>query len=368
VSASFEDAAKKRRDALIASFPLEPLEVVLMPLSYAKAGSVSAIVKTVLSKRGTAVVDERTNTLVVKDVAQNLAAAQQLILSLDAQTPQVLIEARIVETNDQFTRQFGIQWGGDFLSASTNGNPTGLVFPSTVGVAGAATDGQTPLAGIIGAPNFAVNMPAAIGTGSGGGIGVTLGSIGGAGNLALRLSALEREGHIKIVSAPRIMTLDNTSATISTGTQIPVAVVSAAGAQTTFVEANLQLTVTPSVTQDGNIILQLNISKSEPDFANTGAAGDPSIITRDAQTELMVGDGDTTVIGGIFAHTTATGTNKVPFLADIPILGFFFRDYSEDENRNELLIFVTPRIVNREAALDSRRLNPIDSPDIFGAE
>jgi type IV pilus assembly protein PilQ len=147
-----------------------------------------------------------------------------------------------------------------------------------------------------------------------------------------------------------------------------VAVVSAAGAQTTFVEANLQLTVTPSVTQDGNIILQLNISKSEPDFANTGAAGDPSIITRDAQTELMVGDGDTTVIGGIFAHTTATGTNKVPFLADIPILGFFFRDYSEDENRNELLIFVTPRIVNREAALDSRRLNPIDSPDIFGAE
>jgi type IV pilus assembly protein PilQ len=218
VSASFEDAAKKRRDALIASFPLEPLEVVLMPLSYAKAGSVSAIVKTVLSIRGTAVVDERTNTLVVKDVAQNLAAAQQLILSLDAQTPQVLIEARIVETNDQFTRQFGIQWGGDFLSASTNGNPTGLVFPSTVGVAGAATDGQTPLAGLIGAPNFAVNMPAAIGTGSGGGIGVTLGSIGGAGNLALRLSALEREGHIKIVSAPRIMTLDNTSATISTGT------------------------------------------------------------------------------------------------------------------------------------------------------
>ena len=365
-SKEFEEAALKRREDIIASFPLEPLEVVLMPLNYANAQQVNELVKTVLSSRGTVSVDARTNTLVIKDVAQNLAAAQQLIISLDAQTPQILIEARIVETNDQFARQFGIQWGGDFLFAPANGNPTGLVFPSVVGVAGAATDAATPLAGIVGTPNFAVNLPAAIGTGSGGGLGITLGSLGGAGNLALRLSALENDGHIKIVSAPRIMTLDNVAAAISTGTSIPISVVSAAGVQTVFVEANLQLNVTPHVTQDGNVVLDLNIEKSEPDFANTGAAGDPSIIRRSARTQLLVGDGDTTVIGGIFAHTSATGTNKVPFFADIPILGFFFRDYSENENRSELLIFVTPRIVNRESSMDARRLNPIDAPDIGG--
>mgnify|MGYP001942620426 CR=1 FL=1 len=361
---TFEDAAKRRRDEIVASFPLEPLEVVLMPINYGDAEAIATLIETVLSSRGSVVVDTRTNTLVIKDVAQNLGAAQQLVLSLDTQTPQILIEARIVETNDTFSRQIGVQWGGDFLASPANGNPTGLTFPSVVGVAGAATDGQTPLGGIVGTPNFAVNLPAAVGAGQGGGIGLTLGSLGGAGNLALRLTALENEGHIKIVSAPRVLTMDNVSATISSGTSIPISVVSAAGVQTVFVEANLELQVTPHVTQDGNVSLELIIDKSEPDFANTGAAGDPSIIRRRAQTTLLVNDGDTTVIGGIFAHTSATGSNKVPFLADIPILGFFFRDFSEDENRSELLIFVTPRIVNREAALDSRRLNPIDAPDV----
>lgn len=360
----FSDEAKRRREDLVASFPLEPLEIVLMPINYGESNQIMPLVNSVLSSRGTVSNDTRTNTLIIKDVAQNLAAAQQLILSLDTQTPQVLIEARIVETNDRFTRRLGIQWGGDFLFSPANGNPTGLAFPSVLGVAGAATDGQTPTGGLVGTPNFAVNLPAPIGTGSGGGLGLTLGNLGGTANLSLRLSALEDEGQIKIVSSPKILTLDNQVAQISQGTSIPISVVSAAGVQTQFIEANLQLSVTPHVTQDGNVRLSLSISKSEPDFENTGAAGDPSIIRRDAQTQLLLGDGDTTVIGGIYSQTTGNGSSKVPFLADIPILGFFFRDYSENEIRSELLIFITPRIVNRETALESRRLNPIDAPSL----
>lgn len=359
---SFANEAARRRKELLESFPLEPLEVVLLPVNYGNATAISKLVGTVLSQRGSATVDQRTNTIVIKDVAQNLAAAQQLILSLDTQTPQILIEGRIVETNDRFTRQLGIQWGGDFLFSPANGNPTGLVFPSVLGVAGAASDGQTPTAGLAGAPNFAVNLPAPIGTGSGGGIGLTLGSVGGGANLSLRLSALEDEGQIKIISSPKILTLDNESATISQGTSIPISVVSAAGVQTQFIDANLSLNVTPHVTQDGNILMSINITKSEPDFENTGARGDPSILRRQATTRLLVGDGDTTVIGGIYSQTTGSGSSKVPFLGDIPILGYFFRDYSENELRSELLIFITPRIVNREVSLRARRLNPISSP------
>jgi type IV pilus assembly protein PilQ len=314
---SFADEAARRRKDLLDSFPLEPLEVVLLPVNYGNAQAISTLVGTVLSQRGSSSVDMRTNTIIIKDVAQNLAAAQQLILSLDTQTPQILIEGRIVETNDRFTRQLGIQWGGDFLFSPANGNPTGLVFPSIVGVAGAATDGQTPTAGLAGAPNFAVNLPAPIGTGSGGGIGFTLGSLGNGANLSLRLSALEDEGQIKIISSPKILTLDNESASISQGTSIPISVVSAAGVQTQFIEANLSLDVTPHVTQDGNILMEIRINKSEPDFENTGARGDPSILRRQANTRLLVGDGDTTVIGGIYSQTSGSGTSKVPFLGDI---------------------------------------------------
>lgn len=365
-ASQFEKEASARRQAIIDSFPLEPLEVVLMPVNYANAGGLRTLVQTVLSSRGSVEVDARTNTLIIKDVQQNLSAAQQLVLSVDTQTPQILIEGRIVETNDRYRRQIGIQWGGEFIFAAANGNPTGLAFPSSIGVAGAANDGQAPSAGLPGSPNFAVNLPAPIGTGSGGGIGIQLGSIGGGANLALRLSALEEEGAVKIISAPRILTLDNERASISQGVSIPISQVSAAGVQTQFVEARLELTVQPHVTQDGNILIDVTINKSEPDFENTGARGDPTIVRREAETRLLLGDGDTTVIGGIYTQTSGSGTSKVPFLGDIPILGWFFRDFSENELRSELLIFLTPRVVNREAALDSRRLNPISAPSVGG--
>ena len=346
------DEQRARAEARQAMLDSQPLEVFLLPINYAEAGDLTGQIQGILSPRGSVTVDERTNTLIIKDVAENLEPIRVLIESLDTQVPQVLIEARIVETNDTFQRQIGIQWGGSFGMSQQNGNPTGLIFPSTLGVAGGATDGQTPNAGVGNAnPNYAVNLPAPVGTGSGGGIGLTMGSVGGNVNLNLRLSALEEAGHARIVSAPKILTLDNNEASISQGTSIPISVVGAAGVQTVFVQAVLELVVTPHVTPDGNIQLHIQASKNEPDFQNTGARGDPTIIRRNAETELLIKDGDTTVIGGIYTRNAGTSTSAVPFLHKIPILGFFFRSNSESERRSELLIFITPRIVNRAESL-----------------
>lgn len=329
-----------------------PLSVRIVPINFAEADDVASLLEPMLSERGSIAIDERTNSLILTDFPEHLAAAQELSSQLDSQTPQILIEARIVETNDNFVRQLGIQWGGDFVADQALGNSTGLLFPSTIGIAGASTDGSAPTAGTSSSPNFAVNLPAPVGTGAGGGVGFTFGSLSGAFNLNLRLTAAEATGSVKIVSAPRIMTLDNESASISSGVSIPISVVSAAGAQTVFFDAALSLDVTPRVTPDGNIFLEVNVNKSEPDFQNTGARGDPSIIRRQAQTQLLVRDGDTTVIGGIFQRNTGFSTSSVPYFSRIPIIGPLFRNSSRTDSRNEMLVFITPRIVNRDLSID----------------
>jgi type IV pilus assembly protein PilQ len=329
---------------------LKPLRVKLISVNYASASDLLPRVRSVLSDRGKAEFDKRTNTVIVNDVIENVEAAEDIISRLDTQTPQVLIEARIVEVNTVNVRQFGIQWGGQALLSPALGNETGLRFPSVVGLRGGADDIQTPSNGTATTPNFIVNLPAQAGGGSGGVLGMTFGSIDGAFNLNVRLSALENRGTVKIVSSPKITTLDNKKATISQGVSIPISQVSAAGTQTVFFDADLKLEVTPQVTQDGNIYLQLLVENNTPDFQNVGARGDPTILKKEAETELLLKDGDTTVIGGIYSSNAGTNTSEVPYLASIPILGALFRNYQENDRRTELLIFITPRIVNRSAA------------------
>jgi type IV pilus assembly protein PilQ len=353
---------KARQEAAQRAQKLRPLEVYLMPINYASASDIVEQVERLQSPRGSVSVDERTNTLIIKDLPENIESIRQLVKALDTQVPQVLIEARIVETNDTFSQEFGIQWGGDFTMSQGNGNPTGLVFPNVVGLAGGATDGQTPLAGTAQNPNFAVNLPAAAGTGSGGAIGLTLGSVNGAVNLNLRLSAAEESGRAKIISAPKILTLDNREATISQGTSIPISVVSAAGVQTVFVDATLELTVKPHVTPDGNVQLEIEATKNEPDFQNTGARGDPTIIRKQAETELLIEDGETTVIGGIYTRNSGQSVTGVPFLHRIPILGLLFKKHQRSERRSELMIFITPRIVNRGEALGGLDAGDVQTP------
>jgi len=345
------------------SVGMKPLVVRLIPVSYASAKELKGKVESVLSKRGAVDVDERTNLLIVKDIEENLVAAEDLVRSLDTETPQVLIEARIIEANADFEREVGIQWGGDFSSSAATGNPTGLVFPSTVLVSGGSMDsstsgvhldGLTPSATGVPNPNFAVNLPAAVGLGSGGALGLTLGSIGNLANLSLRLSALEKTGTIRIISAPKITTLDNKEASIESGVSIPISVVSAAGVNTIFVDAKLNLTVKPHITADGSVIMKVDLTNNIPDFQNVGARGDPTIRKKEAHTELLVKDGETAVIGGIYTRSTSVSYSEVPWFAKIPIIGFFFRHKAEKDSRAEVLVFITPRIINRAATMAGR--------------
>jgi type IV pilus assembly protein PilQ len=347
-------ALLERREAL---YVPPALETRLIPVSYATASELAPRAEELLSERGNVSVDVRTNVIIATDERDVLGRIEELIRHLDTQTPQVLIEARIVEATSTYNRHIGIQWGGDFIASSATGNPTGLTFPNSIGLAGGAMDqyantsGLTVVRGGQPNPNFAVNLPATVGTGSGGAIGLTLGSVANNANLAIRLSALEETGSLRIISSPRILTLDNRQARIEQGTMIPYSQVSAQGVQTSFQEAKLSLQVTPHVTSDGGVLMKLKVTRDEPDFAQTGPRGEPTILKREAETELLIMDGHTAVIGGIYTRNTGLNYNQIPLLADIPVLGWLFKARRDTDRRTELLIFITPRIVNRAESI-----------------
>ncbi len=334
-----------RREALIKS---ETPRTDVIPLNYASATELKPKLEAMLSPKGRIEVDDRTNALIINDVAGNREQIQRLALQLDRQTPQISIEARIVEARSTFQRQFGIQWGGRANASAAGGNATGLVWPSSIGVTGGAEDNQTPRGGVATPSDFAINLPAAVGTGSGGALGLSLGSVGGNFNVNLRLSALEDTGTVRIISAPKVTVLNNKQAKISQGVSIPISVVSAAGTQTQFVQADLALTVKPYVSQrDCAIAMDITVTKNEPDFVNTGARGDPSILRKEANTSMLVNDGETSVLGGIYTRNTGLSYSKFPFLADIPVVGWLFKTRRENDDRTEILVFITPKITNR---------------------
>lgn len=344
--AKLEEEAKSRAERKKADRVSRELSVQLVPVNYATAEEMSARVKEILSERGNVTVDVRTNTLIVRDLPENMQRVRSMVASLDLQTPQVLIEARIVEANIRHQREIGIQWGGSSVLSQATGNPTGLQFPNNVAFTGGVTGGNN--SGVQPTPNYAVSLPVGAQDGAGGAIGLVFGSAGSAATLNLRLSALESQGSIKTLSAPRVTTLDNKQARISQGTSIPFSQVSAAGANTVFVDAILSLAVTPHVTQDGSVLMTILASNNQPDPANAGANGQPAISRKEANTNVLVKDGDTTVIGGIYVRRGSSSTNGLPLLSQIPIIGFFFRNYRELESKDELLIFISPRILNRQ--------------------
>ncbi len=350
-------AEAERRAALAKS---EPPATDYITLNYTPASSVKQQIDSMLSPKGSVQVDKRTNTIVIVDVKANRNNILELLRRLDTPTPQIQIEARVVEARSSFSREVGIQWGGSAVASGPTGNATGLIFPNSIAVAGGADDTRASGNGVSATPtDFAVNMPAAVGAGSGGALGLSLGSVGGNFGLNLRLSAMETEGTVRIVSAPKITVLNNERAEISQGVSIPVSVVSANGVQTQFVPADLALKVTPTVSQaDCAITLQLEITKNEADFGNTGARGDPSILRKEAKTKVLVADGATTVIGGIYTRNTGLNYAKVPFFADLPVLGWFFKTRSETDNRTEVLVFITPKITNRAHLRCERPIAP----------
>jgi len=359
-SATLQAENTQQLAAKQAELMLEDLVLEIIPVSYANAEDMVQQIRAVTSTRGQVTHDERTNVLVIKDLQENIDQAKKLVITLDTQTPQVLIQARIVEANTDFTRELGIKWGGYYVANAAHGNATGLTFPNNVRLTGANALGeQTNTAGstavgttaagsaipAIPTANYIVNLPAPIGMGSGGGLGLTLGSINDVIALDLQLSAMENRGEGRIISQPKIVTLDNKEATIRSGTSIPFQIRQQGETSLQFIEADLKLTVTPHVTNDKSIIMVISISKNAPNTSIPTSTGDPAIDRKEAQTETLVRNGETTVIGGIFTSEEAQTVLSVPWLSKIPILGMFFRDRKEVNKRAELLIFITPRIV-----------------------
>lgn len=332
---------------------LEPLSVRLVPVSYAVAAEVKPQVTALLSPRGKVNIDTRTNVLVVEDIGEVLLKVERLVRTLDTQTPQVLIEARIVEANTSFSRELGIQWGGNVSASPQFGTSTGLSFPNSIAIRGGANDLTNNITtGVLSDPSYAVNLPATVGAGAGGALGFVFGSAGGSALISLRLSAAETSGKVKIISSPKVVTIDNKEARILSGEKVPITVLTANGPTTRFIDANLELGVTPHVTQDGSVLLNIEAKKNELSDREDNL-GTPGILTKEAKTEMLVRDGDTAVLGGIYRRRAAENKAYVPFLGQIPVLGWLFKTTSKTDAREELLIFVTPRIVNRAQALVS---------------
>lgn len=324
----YEEKAK----AVEAGMKAEPLVTRVYAVNFADPKDVEKFIKDAkaLSPRGSISIDTRTSSLIIKDVESAFPEIEKLLKSVDKPTPQVLIDARIVEVNSNFVRELGIQWGINWLSPNTLlriGGPTGM--PGGSGFTGT---------------NYMVNLPAAVSAGSGGAIGLGYMNAQRTLSLDLQLSALEGTGKGKVVSNPRIVTLDNKEAIIRQGKQIPVQTVSSEGTQTTTLNAVLELKVKPHITPDGSIQMTLDTKKDEPDFTRL-VGGIPTIDTKQATTDVIIKDGETLVIGGIFKKTEQVSEGGVPLLSKIPILGWLFKKKRESEDTNELLIFITPRVV-----------------------
>ncbi len=326
-----EQIRKMQQEQFAASRALEKMEDLVtevMTVNYTDVGSVASRSRGRLTERGNIIEDVRDKKLIVTDIPSAVADIRTLIALLDTPERQVLIEARIVEASSTFSRDLGVNWG-----ISYDNNPTGVS-----GVAG-----DTGLGG-----SFALN-PASIAAGSAGfGSAFTFGRVGlDKVVLDLRLSALEQSGHGRIVSTPRVSTLNGQEAEISQGTEIPYTTTSDQGTKTEFKKAELSLKVTPEINPDGSIFLEIEAKNdSRGATVPTGLGSAPAIDTKKAETKVLVHDGETTVIGGIFIEDQQKSEAGVPWLKSIPGLGHLFKSRSVSNERRELLIFITPRILD----------------------
>lgn len=337
------DEAQERARRAQQEQAAEPLRTEQIRLSYARASELNELVTTQLSERGQSIVDDRTNSIIVKDTAAAIDEIEAIIGGLDIPARQVDIKARIVETTRDFSRDLGIQWGFNGVADATHGNTTGLVFPNNFQIQGNnLPQAGVPATGIGGTP-FAVNLPTQQASS---GISLTMGSILDTFRLDVALSAMEEEGRGKVISTPSVNASNNFQATIESGQRIPVQTLVDNTASVTFINANLQLQVTPQITEEGTVMLDIIVDKSEPDFSNT-VVGIPTIFTRRATSRVLVRDGGTTVIGGIFQLSVNEQSSRVPFFHRIPLLGNLFKSSQSSQSNNELLIFITPRIIEQ---------------------
>jgi type IV pilus assembly protein PilQ len=320
------------------------LRVFTRALSYAKGEELRDLLsQTVLSQRGQVRVDNRTNTIIITDLPDRLQRVTELLNTLDVPQPQVEIEARIVQTTREFARNLGVQWGFGGRATTQLGNTLPLAFPNQGSITGRTGAGlQGPSAPDPGdnAANNVVNLGVSAASSA---IGLALGSVNGAVNLDVALSALERQGQGRILSTPRVFAQNNQAAEITQGVEIPIQTVANNTVTVTFRTAALTLKVTPQITAANTVIMQISVENAAPDFSRV-VNNLPPIDTQRAVTQVLVSNGETTVIGGIYVSRQQAAQDRTPALYRLPLLGWLFkRDTLADESR-ELLIFITPRI------------------------
>ncbi|MFP5247680.1 MAG: type IV pilus secretin PilQ, partial [Thermoanaerobaculia bacterium] len=300
------------------------LTTLSFKLSYARALDVAALLKDIASPRARIIVDQRTNQLIVSEIPEFLRTMQNLITTVDIPSRQVMIEARIVESLRTFSQQWGFEWGFGGELDPALGTGTGLVFPNRIGYEA-------------GPFNFALGDPV---------ISLSLFDVLGTFDLDFALHAAEDQGYAKVISAPRVTTQDNMPAEIMSGFQIPYQTRVNFTTTVSYLDATLRLAVTPQITEAGTVIMDISVQKNEPatGVSIPGAAG-TSLTTRQARTRLMVRDGGTAVIAGIFQTRDNNAVARLPFVHNIPVIGALFRTHSIETSHDELLIFITPRIV-----------------------
>ncbi len=317
---------------------LAPLRSEFIQVRYANAGQIIQLFRAgegegrLLSERGSVIVDDRTNAIIITDTAERLADIRRVMQHLDIPVRQVQIEARIVTANTSFTESLGIRWGGGYRNNVGSGDNFLTIGGSQPTLGEAA-------AGAVTFPDaFAVNLPAAAATSS-----FAIGITGQDYLLDLEISALASDGQAEVVARPKVITADKQTATVASGVEIPFQEAAASGATATqFKEAVLSLEVTPQITPDDRIIMDLAVNQ---DSVGAVFGGIPSINTNSITTQVLVDNGQTLVLGGIFQTSTNRQTDKTPFLGDLPFVGGLFRRNLQSEEKQELLIFITPRII-----------------------
>jgi type IV pilus assembly protein PilQ len=369
VAPAEELAARERQllESQKAMVELAPLRTEYLQVNYAKAADLAQLIRTqgktsLLSDRGSIAIDERTNTLLLQDTADRLADIRKLVSTLDIPVKQVLIEARIVIVNDDFSRQLGVRFGGAFVGNygsndglmwlgsqglnSADGERGPIISPN--GPGGVGVDGNSVATSPV-PDRYLVNLPIANPA-----MRMAMTLLDSDYVVDLEITAAQNEGRGEVVSAPRVITANGREAIIEQGQEIPYQESASSGATTTqFKKAVLSLKVTPQITPDNRILLDLTVNKdSIGQYVPSATGGQvPSIDTREITTQVLVNDGQTVVLGGILETERRETVNKVPYLGDIPGLGVLFRSKSKTDNKDELLIFVTPKILREGAEI-----------------
>ncbi len=360
-----DEARKRMIDAQKSQEQLEPLVTSVIPLSFASTKSILESLEKnrdkekglgVLSERASVIGDERTNTLFVKDIRKNVDDFYAMIKRLDRPTPQVLIAARVVQADTNFSRGLGVQWGGAYRNQSgrshfgmtgistgrelNTGAPTNLFNTTLTSVPPYQPGWSTT---VYPTPRMAVNLP----SGNLSGLGMTLGRLGGSMfDLDLRLDVGESQGEVQVISRPKIVTLDNKKASIRQGLKYPYVVRNQEGQLSTELkDIDLLLEVTPRISFDGSINMEISIKRNAVDLSITNQLGDPGIASREVATEVIVKQGETSVIGVIIEETKEDNVKMVPGLGRLPVIGWLFKGTNVNKRKTELLIFISPQIV-----------------------